>query len=278
VLQTDHEADPTVSVVGVPCDVPVDYSDDTVWAAQVAVMSAAVRTVSDEPVDAVFTSESYGDELATRLTATHVLVDRERCAVPVSAGDVRSDLAGSWDWLAPSVRAGLTARVVLVGAESTGTSTISQFLADHYRELGGVWGRTRLVGEYGREYTETKWAWECREARGAGKDEPPLNALVWKPSDFDTVASEQRRLEQAAAMDSSPSAPANCCWTAPRPSPRQSLQRTRPSPAPCPPTDKAPTTGFRRSGERELLSVYNPSDQVMSTAWSTSLVDVTDFG
>src|SRR5690242_304352 len=35
-------------------------------------------------VDAVFTSEEYGDELARRLGARHVCVDRERTLYPVS--------------------------------------------------------------------------------------------------------------------------------------------------------------------------------------------------
>ena len=203
-LRAEHDDDPRVSVVGVPCDIPVDYEDSGVWAAQVAVIAAAARSVTTDPVDVVFSSEIYGAELGEWFAAAHVLVDRERLAVPVSASQVRSDLTGSWYWLGPAVRAGLATRVVVVGAESTGTTTVAQKLVDHYRERGGIWNHTQLVAEYGREFTETKWAAACRLALDKGEQEPPLDTLVWQPADFDVIATQQRRLEEISAMRGSP--------------------------------------------------------------------------
>ncbi|ASW55424.1 AAA family ATPase [Plantactinospora sp. KBS50] len=198
-LRAEHAADPAVTVVGVRCDAPVDLTDGTVWAAQVASMRAAVGTATDLPVDAVFTGEAYGRELADRLRADHVPVDPGRTSVPVSGTAVRADLAGGWDLLAPATRAGLATRVVLVGAESTGTTTISRLLADHYRDLGGVWARTGWVGEYGREYTELKWARDRRD-----QPDLALDDLRWGPEDFDAVATGQIRREEAAARAGSP--------------------------------------------------------------------------
>lgn len=190
-LRTAHAADENVTVLGVRCDVPVDYADERVWAAQVAVMRAALA--GRPAVDAVFTSEKYGDELAARFGAAHVCVDPARLAHPVSATAVRADLAGHWDFLDPAVRAGLAVRIVFVGAESTGTTTMSESLAGHFRDRGGVFARTGWVPEYGREYTELKW-------RGDGA----LADLVWTQADFDAIAAEQTRRENAAAAEGSP--------------------------------------------------------------------------
>ncbi|NEE33240.1 AAA family ATPase, partial [Streptomyces sp. SID7982] len=71
---------------------------------------------------------------------------------------VRKDPVGCWDFLQPPVRAALARRVVILGAESTGTTTLARALAAHYRARGGVWARTGYVAEYGREYSEDKLA------------------------------------------------------------------------------------------------------------------------
>ncbi|NJC68585.1 AAA family ATPase [Planosporangium thailandense] len=198
-LRAEHAGEAHVTITGVRCDAPMDLGDVTVWAAQVAVMRAAVATVTDEPVDAVFTSEAYGEELAAWFAAKHVLVDPERVAVPISGTAVRADLAAGWDHLAPATRAGLATRVVFVGAESTGTTTVSRLLADHYRARGGGWARTGWVGEYGREYTTVKW----RRDRTARPD-LALDDLEWTAGDFDAVAVEQTRRENATAAQGSP--------------------------------------------------------------------------
>ncbi|GIH14953.1 AAA family ATPase [Rugosimonospora africana] len=198
-LRAEHAADTTVTVVGIRCDAPTDYDDETVWAAQVALMRAAVATVTAEPVDAVFTSEEYGGQLASWFGAKHVPIDPDRTTVPISGSAVRADLAVGWAWLAPATRAGLTTRVVLVGAESTGTTTISQLLAEHYRSRGGVWASTRWVGEYGREYTAIKW-----ERDRAARPDLALDDLEWTADDFDAVATEQTRRETVAAAAGSP--------------------------------------------------------------------------
>jgi len=195
---------PAITVAGVRCDAPVDYSDETVWAAQLAVMRAALAADARPPVDAVFSSEPYGAELATRFGAEHVSVDPARTVVPVSASQIRDDLAGCWDELTVAAQAGLAARVVVVGAESTGTSTIAGMLADYYRCRGGAWSRTRCVAEAGRDYTITKWRQAREAAAVCGRPEPALDELIWTTADFDAVAAEQTRQEELAAAAGSP--------------------------------------------------------------------------
>jgi NadR type nicotinamide-nucleotide adenylyltransferase len=195
---------PHAAVTGVACDVPVDFADQAVWQAQVAVMRAALRRDHRPGVDVVFSSEPYGDELAAWLGCKHVEVDRGRAAVPVSASRIRADLPGWWDWVVPAARTGLAARVIVVGAESTGTTTVARELARAYRTRGGVWARTRWVPEVGRAYTIAKWRHAARAAASAGRPMPALDELDWSAEDFDAVATMQTRREERAAATGSP--------------------------------------------------------------------------
>ncbi|MEU6062757.1 AAA family ATPase [Streptomyces sp. NPDC047097] len=190
-----REAHPGVRVVGAVDDHPVDLLDPAVWDAHMAVFTGAVP----EPVDAVFSSEAYGDELARRFGAAHVPVDPDRTAYPVSGTAVRKDPVGNWAFLSAPVRAALTRRVVVLGAESTGTTTLARALADHYRARGGVWADTGYVAEYGREYSERKLA-EVRAAR-PGAD---WSEVAFASAEFPVIAREQAAREQAAARTGSP--------------------------------------------------------------------------
>jgi NadR type nicotinamide-nucleotide adenylyltransferase len=152
---------------------PIDYEDPAVydlWAATIK------EVIGRESVDVLLTSESaYGDRTAERLGARHVLVDPERLSVPVSGTAVRHDPFGHWAYLAPCVRAWYAKRVCLLGAESTGTTTMASRLAEVYDT---VW-----VPEYGREYSVPK------DQRG----EP------WTTDEFISIARRQQELEDEAA-------------------------------------------------------------------------------
>lgn len=127
--------------------------------------------------DAVFTSESYGDPYAKFMGSVHVLVDKDRTHVPVSGTMVRADPMASAHLLEPCVRAYFARRVCVLGAESTGTTTLAKALADHYKT---VW-----VPEYGRVFSEGK----------AFGDE---NA-AWRSDEFAHIARAQGALEDAMA-------------------------------------------------------------------------------
>ncbi|MEO3975454.1 AAA family ATPase [Streptomyces sp. CAU 1734] len=190
-----RRAHPGVRVVGAVDDIPMDTGDPAVWDAHMAVFHAAVP----EPVDAVFTSEAYGEELGRRFGARAVSVDPERNLFPVSGTAVRRDPAACWGFLRPPVRAALTRRVVVLGAESTGTTTMARALATHYRRRGGVWSATRWVPEYGREFSERKLA-RLREARPGA----PWGEVAFEPDDFAEIARRQCEQEETAAAHGSP--------------------------------------------------------------------------
>ncbi|WP_432837693.1 AAA family ATPase [Dactylosporangium sp. CA-092794] len=89
--------------------------------------------------DFLFAGEAYGAGLARRLGARFVAVDRS--AIPVSGTQVRDDPWAFERYLPPPVRAWYARRVCIVGAESTGKTTLAARLAEHYRT---VWVPERL--------------------------------------------------------------------------------------------------------------------------------------
>lgn len=129
--------------------------------------------------DVVFTSEDYGLDYAKYLRCEHVMVDRLRWVVPISATRVRSNPLACWEYLEPPVRAFYAKRICLVGAESTGKTTLAQRLAEHYQT---VW-----VREYGREYSELKLAAE--------------GCYNWRTEEFTHIANTQCEREEQAARD-----------------------------------------------------------------------------
>ncbi|MFF7338583.1 AAA family ATPase [Streptomyces sp. NPDC008163] len=190
-----RRAHPDVTVVGAVDDTRMDLHDPAIWDAHMAVFTTAVP----ERVDAVFTSESYGDELARRFGAESVCVDPGRTAYPVSGTAVRADPAGCWGFLEAPVRAALARRVVVLGAESTGTTTLARALAAHYRQRGGIWAHTGYVAEYGREFSERKLA-ELRERWPRAQWED----VTLTTHDFPHIAEVQNAREEEAARTGSP--------------------------------------------------------------------------
>jgi len=131
--------------------------------------------------DIVFSSEDYGPEFARLMGARHVMVDRQRQIVPVSASRIRAAPLDHLEFLEPCVRAYFVKRVVVIGAESTGKTTLARRLAEHFNT---VW-----VPEFGREHWERKIA-------GLKVTDPPPS---WSSDEFVEIATEQQRRENAAA-------------------------------------------------------------------------------
>jgi NadR type nicotinamide-nucleotide adenylyltransferase len=106
-----------------------------------------IKTAHPEPIDFVFTSESYGERMALETNSRHVPFDPGRHAYPVSGSAVRANPFLHWDALPAPVRAHYVKTVCLFGPESTGKSTLAAKLASHYK--------TVAAPEYGRTYCET---------------------------------------------------------------------------------------------------------------------------
>ncbi len=109
---------PTVRVVVTPDDLP---DEPQPWAKR------TIEILGRNP-DVVFTSEAYGEGYAKAMDCRHVLVDIDRNAVPISATKIRSAPLDCLEYLEPCVRAHYVKRVVLLGVESTGKSTLAKDL------------------------------------------------------------------------------------------------------------------------------------------------------
>lgn len=123
--------------------------------------------------DYVFSSEEYGDPFAKALGAKSVVVDQVRTMLPISGTQIRENLYDHRGWVDPIVYRSLIQKVVFVGTESTGKSTLAKRMAE---ELDTLW-----VHEYGREL------WEAQNLQGSFHD-------------MLKIAENHYRREQASAL------------------------------------------------------------------------------
>ncbi len=170
-----REEHPTATIATATDDGEVDFESPAAWEHHMEV----TRALLDGPVDAVFTSDLYGEELARRLGARWVPVDPHRLETPISGTAVRRDPGSSWWALSPAVRQYLGRRIVVLGAESTGSTTLAEALGAHFS--------VPCVPEYGREWSEI---------RPGGLDAP------WHTAEFDLIVREQIAAENTALRTS----------------------------------------------------------------------------
>lgn len=130
------------------------------------------------PFDYVFSSESYGESFAKALGAKNVTVDAARNLVPVSGTVIRENAYKHRGLIDPLVYKSLIYKVVFVGTESTGKSTLAAMCAENYK--------TKWAHEYGREL------WESRAFAGVT---PSFHDLY-------EVGFGQYRREEAACLHS----------------------------------------------------------------------------
>ncbi|KAJ3120706.1 hypothetical protein HK098_004392 [Nowakowskiella sp. JEL0407] len=147
--------------------------------------------------DVVFTSEDYGETYAKFLGCSHVLVDRNRMTFPISATQVRQNALQVWDMLDENVRSFFSIRIIIVGSESTGKTTmaenLSTMLSKESKRLFGETTAIPWVQEYGREVTEKKMT------QGVSLEELETS---WDTATFEDIVVEQARRENTLARTS----------------------------------------------------------------------------
>lgn len=156
----------------VPRLIPLNTAEDAI---QQDWLAWLLGVVLQRKPDAMFCSEDYGPSCAETLSrmlgtkVATVVVDRERVHVPICASAIRRLPEIARLWTAPEVAAAFIRRIVLLGGESSGKTTLAAALAER---LNTCW-----VAEYGREL------WEAQ----GGLEE----------SDLLKIAREQIRREEA---------------------------------------------------------------------------------
>ncbi len=83
-------------------------------------------------VQLLVTSERYGEMVAEYMSIRHVSFDVSRTSFPVSASRINADRISNWRFLPEAVKPFYAIKVVILGTESTGKTTLTQRLAEHY--------------------------------------------------------------------------------------------------------------------------------------------------
>ena len=152
--------------------VDVYPEDPNIWA------ELAIGVLGRAP-DVAFAGESYGAAWARAMGCKFEIIERTTDRATCSGTAVRENPLRQWECLEPRVRAHYVKRVCVVGAESTGTTTLARDLAGHYQ--------TAWIPEYGREYFQDRV--RRRDAERA-----------WTTEEFVHIAREQARLEDLGAL------------------------------------------------------------------------------
>ncbi len=136
---------PDANVVHVTDEVPsYPHEHPDFW----DIWTSLLKRVNDADTEVFFSSEDYGEEVAERMGIKHILIDKERNTVPISATKIRENSFENWDYIPDNVKPYFVKRIVLTGPESTGKTTMARLLAEHFKT---VWAE-----EYGREYFVNK--------------------------------------------------------------------------------------------------------------------------
>ncbi|PKV75271.1 AAA family ATPase [Pontibacter ramchanderi] len=78
------------------------------------------------------TSEPYGEYVAEFMGIQHIALDEGRHHVPISATAIRNNPVAHWEYLPEAVKPHYLQKVVLLGTESTGKTTLTQQLAKRF--------------------------------------------------------------------------------------------------------------------------------------------------
>jgi NadR type nicotinamide-nucleotide adenylyltransferase len=179
-----------IALLPVESDIYEDYNSDIIWDAHMAHLQAHLRNRNTHgDFDVVVASEPYAQVMADEYfggISAHI-VDTERVTVPISGTAFRNDAVANWNFLIPSARLELMPRVIVLGSESTGTTTLSSALSEHYN--------ARWVPEYGAAYTY--------ELLAEGKLHDPsfdMFDVTWTAEDFEIIARKQTVMENDAVL------------------------------------------------------------------------------
>lgn len=82
--------------------------------------------------DFVITSEEYGNYVASFMDIKHIAFDISKQLFPVSATAVRNYIFANWKFLPDSVKPSFVVKIVVLGTESTGKTTLTERLAKYF--------------------------------------------------------------------------------------------------------------------------------------------------
>jgi HTH-type transcriptional repressor of NAD biosynthesis genes len=80
----------------------------------------------------LITSEEYGNFVAAFMNIQHIAFDIPKKIYPISATAVRNDVFNNWQYVPDSVKPDLLLKVVILGTECTGKTTLTEKLAKYF--------------------------------------------------------------------------------------------------------------------------------------------------
>ncbi|MEK5036199.1 AAA family ATPase [Paenibacillus sp. FSL R7-0302] len=124
----------------------------------------ATEELHPEPLDYIFTSEEYGYKYAEVMGCTHVQFDQPRELVPVSGTKIRNNPFKYWEYIPHIVKPYFSKKIAVIGAESTGKTTLTANISDYYKlqgfrvseikEFARYWIDSALAGDMSRMTAE----------------------------------------------------------------------------------------------------------------------------
>lgn len=144
------------------------------------------ETILGYSPDVVVASEEYVYGWARAMNANAFLFDKERVEFPASGTLCRANAYSMKDYLPDSTARFMQPRIVVLGAESTGTTTLSKQLAEYYN--------TVMVPEYGRMIGENV-------VRRGEAITPEEQDAWWNDARFSLCAHGQDAMEERLARE-----------------------------------------------------------------------------
>jgi NadR type nicotinamide-nucleotide adenylyltransferase len=147
-----------VCVVPVYHQLETNYDSDLTWQgfADAIKEGVAKSEFTIQATDFVCADNSYGKRLSGMLDLRYVNLDEGRQFYRISATLIRNNPYEHWEYINNDVRSHFCKRIVFLGAESTGTSTLTNDVMACFEKSGLPFDQTKAISEYAREYIQNK--------------------------------------------------------------------------------------------------------------------------
>lgn len=145
----DHYKNTNVNVIHISEDLP-QYPEESenFWDIWYHVIYDNVNV----KIDALFSSENYGEKYSEILGCSNEIVDIERSHIKISGTEIRNNIIKNWEFLPEETKKFMSKKIAIVGPESTGKTTITKMLANKFN--------SEYQLEYAREYIDLKFGGE----------------------------------------------------------------------------------------------------------------------
>ncbi len=137
---TNHIGNVTILILADSCKEKEEYTIDTAWDD-----CKKIKGIIGKPVDVTFCGDDYGEDSFWNVCypeSEFFVFERNE----ISSTEIRKNPYKRWDWIPNVVKPYFTKKVLLIGGESTGKSTLTINLANYFN--------TNFIDEAGRVLSE----------------------------------------------------------------------------------------------------------------------------